>query len=416
MNMNFFYTIDKALEARGTAHTKIWAKDSESKTNKGAKKFSLCETAAFLNHYEKCTPQDRTFYECIDENVPCFIYVDTEYTVSFNQSRVSEEMERKFKELFRCFMATEYPTLGELEFITLDASNAGKFSKHFTITAAHGSVMMKNNYHVGALMRKFHRWFALGQGPAEVLSCINGEGGVYDAETCLFNVKNEKGQTVLFIDLAVYTKRRMFRICGSVKKGGDRPLRLQGLDGQSLPWAREHLVTSLVQPEICGSMLLECLEYDGQEPKSTSNIKIHIETVKPKTHHPFVPRSVEYTICTDGSLLETIRKLIETEEKVHVRDNAIKISHGVVHVPSTSRVCGIANREHASNHIYFNVYLSLLSYVQKCFDSDCVNRKAWTKPIPMEYHTLFNSRRSESKDTRDMKDFFVSAGLTLESP
>lgn len=359
----------------------------------GAKKFVAASYDAFYAHYAQLPPQQRFYYELLQEGLPCHLHVDAEFKRKFNpQAKSDAEIHGLF-----CSEITEMLRgEGEVRVLSLDASNERKFSRHYIIKVV--GRCFANNYHCGAFMRRFcNRMIEKYGAPKE-----NNPFFFLDEQ----KVRMEEATTervMFFCDLAVYTRNRQFRIYGSTKRAGEyRPLLLMG-EEKTEELRREKFEDLLIQrvtlEEVRRAIMTR--EPDGTAPKSTSNLHSFrldagnlmgpeagarlddtlsgtLEVALLGGGRRLLPR----TDPTEVSLLEGPHRLPEealpllcAAIREEWRDSAMqlsvrKFSHAfkTLELWSNSKRCRIAGRDHNSNHITFRVSLPTMRFYQACFD------------------------------------------------
>ena len=255
------------------------------------------------------------WYECLLENRPSRIFLDIESFVPVDLDSLLVSLRESIVHKFNV----------EPNIEVLDSCSATKFSWHIICT----NVFLKNVYHVGAFVRRF--WLA-----TEI-----------DA-----------------IDTAVYTKNRMFRICGSTKFGSTRILK------SKKPW-----YDLLVQSST--DFNYECLEIDQSEPVSTSAHPSQLffehggewKRISTST-------STDVPVQTHCPMLEPVLKYINDNCGGNVyRHKTSMTSGGFVMVSTKSKECAIAGRCHKGNNIWFGIDCIRRKIYQKCHDAECKGKR-----------------------------------------
>lgn len=182
-------------------------------------------------------------YEVVLEGVPLHLYLDIEASLETNPDLDGETLVTKLLaelKAFLCNMRLGVPTQDLLnpELVVFDSSTSRKISKHIIFKIRH--VLWGNNYICGALMHSFHLHLIRRFGPEESnIFYVNREA---DAKTKL---------KVCFLDFAVYTKNRDFRVIGSCKrKGCDSPrtqLRWLWVEGRPGELSKKLFLDGLIQ-------------------------------------------------------------------------------------------------------------------------------------------------------------------------
>ena len=167
---------------------KIYATDV---TKAGAKVFYAKNIPQMWNHMQ-ATP--RHHYEVI-KDAPCHLFWD------FDEGNVREEW-RKLKEILR----KVFTSMGiRVQHVLLDASSADKQSLHVITTS--DKYILQSPMQGRAFLARLHQLFK---------------------------------EDMPNVDEKIYTRNRCFRMLGSSKFGGDRPLKGE--------WSMEHWTNTLVQP------------------------------------------------------------------------------------------------------------------------------------------------------------------------
>ena len=265
------------------------------------------------------------WYEVIDETRPARIFLDVETTAS-THVRVREGVELAIA-LLNQGMDYEGP------WHVADASAGQKQSFHVV-----GGPLVRNLFHVGAAVRRL-RCFAQ----------------IYrDQCAALFD---DKGAFI--IDEAVYTRGRQFRLFGARKLGSDRVLR------SDIPWW-EALVNGAGEAR-------DVLEIDESEPGSTSAGALQLfECVGDKWHRRGSARVMGTTSRhVPRAVVPVLDALRGHDHEIECDDLEFDASYGSWRIPSRSKRCGIAGREHRSNHVWYTLDPVARVVYQRCHDADC---------------------------------------------
>jgi len=178
---------------------------SEDLDTSGTRHYLLATYEDFWHIYKKRAKKH--FYEVIRENVSCKLYFDLEYIRTCNTHVQEEELIATISKLVasglkQILKRKESSLLPYLKCLVLDSSSNEKFSKHLIFP----KIVFPTNRIAGKFV-----WKLLQMSD----SCSN--------LLVLKPAQNEM-QTVLAIDLSVYSRNRCFRILGSSKYGENRPL------------------------------------------------------------------------------------------------------------------------------------------------------------------------------------------------
>lgn len=328
-----YSTLHEALHAVSTSSVVI----AEDVSKVGQKRFLVGSVAELRAKYEVL--QQRHWYECLVENKASRIFLDVESISPVDIEQIVHFFIRAVQLQFKI----EAPV-----FEIIDSCSDNKFSWHVICT----NISLKNVYHVGAFVRK-------------TVLAMQGQQGVEA------------------IDTAVYTKNRMFRITGSTKCGSERVLQ------HALPWY-ELLVQSPLPTTV-----LECLEIDSSEPRSTSappSSLFQYDTDVDKWVR--LDRRQQESSKNVGScmLLSPILNWLDKHKNAHISRHKLQMtSYGHYTLPCDSTDCGIAQRLHKSNNIWFTIDLSNQVVKQRCYDVDCARQAPLQISVPSELWEMWNT-------------------------
>lgn len=143
--------------------------------------------------------KDLFWYEVIPAESPCNLYFDIEFARALNPNADGDAMVDLLQEKLIEFVLNKLElVLTKSDVIDLTSSTGVKFSRHLIIHLP-GAVFL-NNRHCGFFVRSF-------------CAHLRRSG---DGTSSLF-VSTKGGKTCLFVDEAVYTRNRCFRLLGSSK-------------------------------------------------------------------------------------------------------------------------------------------------------------------------------------------------------
>lgn len=159
----------------------------------------------------------RTSIQVIPEHCPCRLYLDLEYSTELNTDSDGPSMTSTVIDVFCAYLLARWGLpCNRCNVLNLESSTGAKFSRHLIFNVKH--VAFKDNYHVGRLVKSIcndivhYLWSEQKQDRHDVLSCFD-RGRL---ESLIVQTKRGKR---LFIDTAVYTRNRHFRIYKSTKWG-----------------------------------------------------------------------------------------------------------------------------------------------------------------------------------------------------
>ena len=328
---------------------KIFAKDIDTS---GKKYFLRGTRQQYITQYNKELKKGAAhWYEILLEGRPCPVVLDIE-----SKNKHYLKARDAVEDLMKVFnIAVESKTGKCDEYMFLDSSSADKVSFHVV-----GTVMFKNLAHVGALVRSV--WSGLQTLRSNKLEMPEG-----------ISVKNidylfeSDGQWI--VDDCIYTRNRFFRLPLSCKKGSTRVLKPLYPPGKKVESWTEMLVQ---RPH--GGPVYECLEMCGTDPIYTSmpadrcmrcvdgtwmlvDARRKEKQVACTAVHPYITPVIEK--------LNTMGYMLKDDLKFNSARRSWCIN-------SYSKQCGIAKREHASNHIWFEIDGLGGRVIQRCYDSNCV--------------------------------------------
>ncbi|KAM3372164.1 hypothetical protein ACQJBY_019187 [Aegilops geniculata] len=197
---------DEAIRfSKEHAHTKVFSYQDHLS---GQRRFLVSTYDEFWRRYNNMDPQIRHHYEVIQEGSPCHIYFDLEFNAKLNQKRDADEMVDTLVAVTFSALQDKYSIEGQEEWIIeLDSSNEEKFSRHLIIRIP--KTAFKDNSHVGAFI-------------SEICSRIAAQRATNPNLDKLYITKDSSGAEPvdqLFVDTAVYSRNRCFRLAFSSKSG-----------------------------------------------------------------------------------------------------------------------------------------------------------------------------------------------------
>ena len=329
-------------------HEKIFAVDY---SEDGRKYFLRGNRPSYVSAYDRAVSSKRAhWYEVLITDRPTPIVLDIESS----EKKYAETL-RSIHELLKVFkFAVELKTGESDEFYYLDSSNAKKVSFHIV-----GSVFFKSLAHVGALVRGV--WAAI----------QSMQKGLFPAPPNLdmSRIKylfDSSGEWI--VDDCIYTRNRLFRLPLSSKKGSDRVLRPVKGYGKT----PDHWIDMLVQRPY--TTVYSCLEMDDSEPLYTSTSASKCLRFVDEQWVMSEKKRCNYNTSVSvvhPYLLPVLDKLDSLGHMVKRDDISFNSSRRSWFVSSGSKHCAIANREHTSNHIWFEIDGLGGRVYQRCYDSEC---------------------------------------------
>lgn len=343
----------------------------------GQRRFLVSTYKEFWRRYKLMNPRFRHHYEVIQEGLPCHLYFDLE----FNKR---ENMEKKGDEMVDLFLVVVFDALREkyqIEanhdcVIELDSSTKEKFSRHVILRLP--QTAFKDNLHAGAFV-------------AEVCSRINISRETDGKFNNLFVSKGSnsaENQCQPFVDTAVYSRNRCFRLPLSSKAGKNSVLLPSGRFRCKDMNEEEMFMASLIcsmdidcEKVLICKMDLDCakvLHFDSEKHVGLSKeLDFNSFTIDEtrsymmgKSPFPALDVFVE-TIATIGNISGKIRSWYWFSECTLM-----------VYSMSRNRYCERIGRQHKSNHVIYVVDIRKGVYYQKCHDPDCAGYRSPLRPVP----------------------------------
>uniref|UniRef100_A0A8D9AW15 DNA-directed primase/polymerase protein n=1 Tax=Cacopsylla melanoneura TaxID=428564 RepID=A0A8D9AW15_9HEMI len=346
----------------------------------------------------------RHTYEIIAENRVSKLYFDLEYDkgIPANRDCDGNEMTKTFIRVVLYYIHKLFGVKYKMtQVLVLDSTTDSKFSVHLVFQIP---LVFRTNIHAGHFVR-----FIANELINIDTICSDEEQLRYDIfkETTInvyaikdLFVTNGKAARVLFCDLAVYTRNRLFRIYKSSKQNKNAHLVVSPInkwkpdnvaESDTVQYDRFIFLHSLityfpVKPE--DSMVKE-FEKPALNPNYSSDAnlrkleKLHSGQISPTKTSPY----------------SDLDKFIMTRIRPHGH------IYRNVHFPSTNvtvydikgfRYCGNIGRWHKSQNIKLIADINRGVYYQKCHDAECADYKSPEWPIPPE--VWFKIRPPDEED------------------
>lgn len=193
----------------------------------GLRKFLVTTWKEFWQHYKEMDAKERFFYEVIREGLGSRLYFDLEFSVPLNPNINQEDIMDSFKD----FCVLQIKSALDLDcpksdIVDLSSTTSVKFSRHL-IFHLPGTVFA-NNVQVGIFVQRN----IINPILQITLSPQNDDQKAWQSRLEKLFVKNDKGESELFIDEGVYTKNRSFRLFMSSKLGKNTPLVISETSGR----------------------------------------------------------------------------------------------------------------------------------------------------------------------------------------
>ncbi|KAI5062827.1 hypothetical protein GOP47_0021374 [Adiantum capillus-veneris] len=343
----------------------------------GQRRFLATTYKEFWCRYELIPQDHRHHYEIITEGSPCHLYFDLEFDRKANGGLdgnvLVDLLLSQIAEALHNIYSLEYDPSWTVE---LDSTTEEKFSRHVIIRVP--NVAFKDNSHVGAFV-------------TELCSRLDRQRQSDEDISRLYVLKGQSRQdcrSQLFLDQAVYSRNRSFRLPFSSKAGKTARLIPTGRFSCESMSEREVYECSL----ICrvGAECEKFLTFGSEVKKmagcagslaagtmaeinASGRLSKHAEFCSSgKSPFPEVDKFIESIACIDG-IPGVIRSWYWFSE------------YGVlVYNMIGNRFCENIGRQHKSNHVMYIVDFRTAGYYQKCHDPDCRGFKSPLRPIPLQ--------------------------------
>ncbi|EFN56160.1 hypothetical protein CHLNCDRAFT_51806 [Chlorella variabilis] len=336
----------------------------------GKRRFIATSRAEFWRRYLDMLPQHRHYYEIIRQGAPCHLYFDLEFQREHNPGLDGGAAVDALLELVREQLRGSFQLdMQDSWVLELDSSTDTKFSRHLVIRIP--GVAFASNAHAGALVLQL---------------CAGArERRGQDSRCELLIVKKKGGEEALFVDPAVYTRNRAFRLYLSSKAGKQAVLQNTGRFGGAGLTMQECFDAALVTNVPSGVRLLRCFEESAEEVAALTAraSRQQARGVVPGGLVPGGAGQVCYgpcphpeleafitSMCCEGGSQGRVRSWVELEPGLllfNMRDN---------------RYCGNVGRQHKSNGVFYVADLKGGSWCQRCYDSECRNYRSPLMPLP----------------------------------
>ncbi|KAG0605264.1 hypothetical protein M758_9G044200 [Ceratodon purpureus] len=340
----------------------------------GQRRFLTTTYNEFWRRYNKMRSGWKHHYEIIRQGRPCHLYFDLEFNTLANAEANGEAMvdtlltitSRTLLDIFSLHYDPSWT-------VELDSSTAEKFSRHLVIHIP--GAAFKDNSHAGAFV-------------GEICKRCNDLRDTDDEVGKLFVLQGESRaahEAKLFVDVAVYTRNRAFRLPYSSKAGKTSLLLPTSRFGSSKLSEREVFTNSLIckVKEECQQLLT----FSTENPCQGGIVAFDTCRADP------VGQSGEGLSSNYGKspfpslevFIEAIARIGDVQGKIrswyHFADHGV-----VVYNISGNRFCENIGRPHKSNNVFYVVDFRTAGYYQKCHDPDCRGYQSPLRPIPR--HTI----------------------------
>ena len=390
----------------------------------GQRRYITSSAQEFFFYYFQLPANQRTHYEVIPSDKACKLYFDLEFDVSCNPETEGPKLVETFIDVINASLAHFGFEQGhETSILNLDSSSPTKFSCHLIFT----ETVFRSNGDIGNFLRAV---FSELNNACKLISdndrhMKEGEPvEIFDRSFVFKDLKdlyvNSKDETEkqLFVDSAVYSKNRNFRMYKSSKLGKNKFLNRANsckyfpeIRDSDSNFQKQLKPTNLdanvdINPELYRTFLDSLITNIDFAPKETVSFETQTSLRtemfdNPKACNkaiisevPKPTKAVKYFMYSgiEDLIISTLTKQMKLAN-VRVNENDISFrtcknleSNNLVlyELDHNYRYCERIRRFHKSNKVYICVDLSKLVFYQKCFDPDCAGFRGNEFPIPQE--------------------------------
>ncbi|XP_058085970.1 uncharacterized protein LOC131233321 isoform X2 [Magnolia sinica] len=364
------------------AHVKVYVFSYQDHLN-GQRRFLVSTYTEFWRRYKNMDPKFRHHYEVIQEGLPCHLYFDLEFSKKVNPEKDGAEMVDILILVILDALFDKYAIKGDQEWIIeLDSSTEEKFSRHLIVRIP--EMAFKDNSHAGAFV-------------AEICSRISIARESDPRLDKLYALKDSKCPTQtsqLFLDTAVYSRNRCFRLALSSKAGKSSVLLPTGRFKCKNMSQQQMFMESLIcrMDADCKKLLICKMDLDCKKTLCfDSEVNSNCEQSSKASQeiaHQACTSNLPGTYLTGKSPFPALDFFVESIASIGNVSGRIRSwywfsEHGLmVYSMSRNRYCERIGREHKSNHVMYVVDFKRAGYYQKCYDPDCRGYRSPLRPIP----------------------------------
>ncbi|XP_077247420.1 DNA primase isoform X2 [Tasmannia lanceolata] len=345
-----------------TTHSQVHVFSYQDHLN-GQRRFLVSTYTEFWQRYKNMDPKFRHHYEVIQEGFPCHLYFDLEFSKRVNAEKNGDEMVDLLISLIFYAILDKYSIQGDQEWIIeLDSSTEEKFSRHLIIRIP--ETAFKDNLHVGAFV-------------AEVCSRISSGRGNDPRLDKLYVLKDSSSTEFpcqLFLDTAVYSRNRCFRLALSSKAGKSSVLIPTGrFKCKNMSEQHMFMESLICRMDVdCKKLLICKMDLDCKktlcfDSEVNGNYEEDFIDSREIVRHAFTS-DFPGTYCTGRSPFPAVDVFVES-------------------------IASIGNVS-----VMYIVDFRRAGYYQKCYDPDCKGYRSPLRPIPRDaipdYMSAFNWTRT----------------------
>ncbi|XP_054811765.1 uncharacterized protein LOC129312981 isoform X1 [Prosopis cineraria] len=368
--------------AKGQDHLHIFSYQDHFS---GQRRFLVSTYTEFWRRYKNMDSKLRHHYEVIQEGLPCHIYFDLEFNKRVNPGKNGDDMVDLLILVVLEALNEKYFISGDPEWIVeLDSSTDEKFSRHLIIRIPKSA--FKDNSHAGAFV-------------FEMCSRVQNareKDGRFEKLFVKKDSSSDECSSQLFVDTAVYSRNRCFRLPLSSKAGKSSILVPSGRYKCKNLGEEDMFMASL----IC-NIDADCKKYLLWKTESNCVKTLQYDTEVNYNHENCHKYPLEFTLNSRESDAPTayfvgkspfpfLDKFVESIASVGNISGKIRAWYWfsefglIVYSMSRNRYCERIGREHKSNHVMYAIDLRRAAYYQKCHDPDCRGYRSPLRPLPAE--------------------------------
>ncbi|KAE9592559.1 hypothetical protein Lalb_Chr19g0130571 [Lupinus albus] len=350
----------------------------------GQRRFLASTYTEFWQRYKNMDSKFRHHYEVIREGLPCHLYFDLEFNKKVNIGKNVDKMVDLLLSVVLEALHEKYAIQGDHDWVVeLDSSTEEKFSRHLIIRIPKAA--FKDNSHAGAFVSEIC---------SRVLNA-RGKDGRFEELFVMKDSSCDVSDRQLFVDTAVYTRNRCFRLLLSSKAGKSSVLLpTERFKCKNMGEEDVFMASLICNTDVdCEKLLvckpnLECvktLHFDTEEnsnfgnfcqipPELTSNTctsDVSATYFMGKSPFPFLDEFI-LSVASIGNIPGKIHSWYLLSE------------FGLmVYSMTKNRYCERIGRHHKSNNVIYVVDLRRAVYYQKCHDPDCRGYRSPLRTIPV---------------------------------
>lgn len=374
----------------------------------GRRIFIVATLPNFWSRYQTLPVREKSLYEVIEHNKPCKLHLDIEFDRRLNPSSDGQSMIRIFKRfLIDYILQKTGVSVAISDIVDLDSSTQSKFSRHLIVAGPRVEstylehmrrtlLIFRNNIECGAFVKTMC---------AEIKRIASTSRHALKSLLIFTRNSHIKSELSLFVDEAVYTRNRNFRLIGSSKRchiesvSGGVFLRETGvrrrssysdsfsdfiatLVGTGCITDSPHTVT-LSHPNI---PITERHQHNNcqvvQASEMPNAVMSSVQWLQPKVEQivknwcrktaPWYCWEQDHLIHSEPTDIPIHSPLYDANGIGRITDHKVYVNH-IVFCVRGNRFCMNVARSHRSNGIYFVFDLRKSTLHQKCHDSNCMH-------------------------------------------